>query len=633
MKSAPACSRFLFLDTEDKRSSDYPRFSSVLFLIFLVVWGSFAFFFDLGTMAVWSDNEGQRVVPPLEMLASGEYAIPKINGVDYLTKPPLLYWMVALSYKIFGEANEFSARVPTATCALILIVSLYLFSRKAADEGSARWAALLLLGCPYLIERSRWTEIDVPFTTALFLTVSLLWVAHEASETWKTAIFAILSGTFFAMALLLKGPPAILFLITAMFAIWLTKGKLSERHLRFAIWGTCAAGGLALISWIIAIRFPLPLLLLVITWGSVTVAAIPKVQLTRSIRLLLLCVVVSCIWVTPWLVALLRQRDLSYLLSLLHTEALERTYLASEINSGSPLYYFAGILGMAAPWSFVLPLLTFPLPVRRPFSSFSWAHSCLAIGCFSCIAGKEYEYILPIFPFLAVATGFRIHALLSSEIKWWQPTYLYVWSWASTVVICVGIVALVFYFSLTLFSVSLASKFLVLMAAACIGVSLTSRGFPYRIIATCALTTVLVLVVLVARGYDSLKPERSPKLLGLACRELLDQGLPLETAQRLGSTQPFPYPALAFYMRHKISFENSPEKVIEKLRSHKPYYYLLHERMLQDVMFTAYRDVFDLQLGPFDRKGLVVIGNSTLPETPAITEARKSVQANTYTVK
>jgi len=136
------------------------------------------------------------------------------------------------------------------------------------------------------------------------------------------------------------------------------------------------------------------------------------------------------------------------------------------------------------------------------------------------------------------------------------------------------------------------------------------------------MTLFVTSAVLLGKGYELSKPDRSPKFLGMACRDLIEHGFRLETARRLGSTQPFPYPALAFYVRHTIPFEDSPEKVIEKLRGNEPYYYLLREKTLQDVLFEAHRDVFDIKLGPFDRKSLLVIGNAELPDTPAIAQAR-----------
>ena len=49
---------------------------------------------------------------PREMLAAGSWFTPLLNGVPYLDKPHLLYWLNLLSYKIFGS-SDWAARVPT----------------------------------------------------------------------------------------------------------------------------------------------------------------------------------------------------------------------------------------------------------------------------------------------------------------------------------------------------------------------------------------------------------------------------------------------------------------------------------------------------------------------------------------
>jgi 4-amino-4-deoxy-L-arabinose transferase-like glycosyltransferase len=46
------------------------------------------------------------------MLLSGDYVTLHVNGVRYLEKPPLMYWLVAFSYRMFG-VNEFATRLPT----------------------------------------------------------------------------------------------------------------------------------------------------------------------------------------------------------------------------------------------------------------------------------------------------------------------------------------------------------------------------------------------------------------------------------------------------------------------------------------------------------------------------------------
>lgn len=598
------------------------------FLFFLIACSLVMFFFELGRMDVCTDNEGQRVTPPIEMLASGNYVIPTINGADYLTKPPALYWMIALTYRWIGAISEWTARIPTALCGLLSVLCLYLVTRKDLAEVATRWSAVILLTTPYFVERARWTEIDVPLTFAIFLTVSFFWRANTKATFISTLFYSLLSGAAFGFALLLKGPPAFLFFAAAVVATWVIGGEKRRLTNKIAIWGTIAACSLCLLSWVLTFKFPLSLSVLIATWVLVGLLSLRTAELTRRLMVLFIVLLVGGMIVAPWAVAVLKQRSWDYVVALLRTESLERTYLASEINRGSPFYYLIGIMGMFAPWSFLLPLQysAHAWQLRPPFYRFCVIFSWLSIGFFSTIAGKEYEYILPAVPFLALATGQIIRDLTEDYAPVWHTTWFHKWEQTVTPLLLLGILGVATYFASTDNHILLRIEVACVIGIVLAVIVLMRRYRSERLKAIALLSGLLILTTLVGRSYATLRPDRSPKLLGLACRDIVEHGLLLETMRRQGSTQPFPYPALAFYLRHPIPFEDTPEKVIEKLGSNEPYYYLLRKKNLNDVAFAAHRETYEVLLGPFDKKELVIIGNAPLPETPAILQARQQTK-------
>ncbi|MDI6852313.1 MAG: glycosyltransferase family 39 protein [Deltaproteobacteria bacterium] len=84
-------------------------------------------------------GEAMFALIPKEMLDAGNWLTPTLNGVPYLDKPPLLYWLTAVSYQIFG-VSEWAARVPNLLCALgeiwfTCLIGAYVLNRRAAWLG------------------------------------------------------------------------------------------------------------------------------------------------------------------------------------------------------------------------------------------------------------------------------------------------------------------------------------------------------------------------------------------------------------------------------------------------------------------------------------------------------------------
>ena len=84
---------------------------------------SYIFLFSgLGSYSLKEPDEGRYAEIPCEMVASGDYTVPRLNDVRYFEKPPLLYWAVSLSYTVFG-ISEWSFRFPNALAALLCVFS------------------------------------------------------------------------------------------------------------------------------------------------------------------------------------------------------------------------------------------------------------------------------------------------------------------------------------------------------------------------------------------------------------------------------------------------------------------------------------------------------------------------------
>jgi len=96
-----------------------------------------------GWPALLDDADSAHAVAAREILQTGNWAVLHINGVRYLEKPPLHYWLVASSYALFGS-NTFSTRLPLALAVVGLVLMTYVFGRHFFGECPGFYAGLVM---------------------------------------------------------------------------------------------------------------------------------------------------------------------------------------------------------------------------------------------------------------------------------------------------------------------------------------------------------------------------------------------------------------------------------------------------------------------------------------------------------
>ena len=98
----------------------------------------------------WDEATYVQVVR--ESLANHAYLDFSWNGAPYLKKPPMLFWVVAGSFKAFGE-SEFAARLPSMLCALLTMLLLYVSACEVGGRISGTFAAIVPLGFYFFVAR------------------------------------------------------------------------------------------------------------------------------------------------------------------------------------------------------------------------------------------------------------------------------------------------------------------------------------------------------------------------------------------------------------------------------------------------------------------------------------------------
>ena len=163
--------------------------------------------------ALLDDADAGHAEAAREMLGTGDWTILHINGVRWMEKPPLHYWLVATSYALFGE-SAFTTRLPLALCVAGLVVLVYLFGRRYFGERAAFYSGLILctsIGV-YMFTRIMIPEAiySLQFTAAFYLFL-LAWQKkiNERAGYWGCA--ALIATAVITRGLLgLAFPAAIL---------------------------------------------------------------------------------------------------------------------------------------------------------------------------------------------------------------------------------------------------------------------------------------------------------------------------------------------------------------------------------------------------------------------------------------
>lgn len=190
----------------------------VVFLFLLVFAGS-AF-----SPGLQDDADSTHAEAAREMYATGDYATLHVNGLRYLEKAPMMYWLVAASYHVFG-VNEFATHLPTVLAVFGLMLLAMQWAKKAFGERAGIYAGLFVCTTAgfYLF-----TRILIPEAIlSLFIALSLYWfltgLEYRSSSRFYGAYAcmacAVLTKGLFALVAVI-GPMVCYLVITGQWRRW-----------------------------------------------------------------------------------------------------------------------------------------------------------------------------------------------------------------------------------------------------------------------------------------------------------------------------------------------------------------------------------------------------------------------------
>jgi 4-amino-4-deoxy-L-arabinose transferase-like glycosyltransferase len=149
------------------------------------------------------------------MLDSGDWVTARLDGVAYLEKSPLKYWMIAVSYEIFG-VHDWAARIPIALSTILLAWVTARFAAWSFGRRAGLYAGLIMATCVGIF---LFTRILIPDVVLSLMITLALWSFLRVLDDTEAHPFAwaMLLWASIAVGLLLKGLIAAVFPVAAIF--------------------------------------------------------------------------------------------------------------------------------------------------------------------------------------------------------------------------------------------------------------------------------------------------------------------------------------------------------------------------------------------------------------------------------
>ncbi len=331
-------------------------------------------------------DEGRYAGVAWEMVRSGQWLTPTLDGLPYFHKPPMFYWLTAIAIKLFGF-SEWSVRLASLTGALVAAGATWRLMQRWVSPTAAVWGLAIVGTLPLFYGGAQYANHDM--LVAGFISGAVAFAAdallsREAGLHWRASL--LLAWACMALGLLSKGLIGIV-LPSGVIFFWL----LLTRH---PLW-------LLRLFW-----WPAPLLFLAIAM--------------------------------PWFVLMQLKFPEFFDYFFIH-QHFER-FSQKGFNNNQPFWFYPVALSvLCLPWTLAL-FTRARAGVARDLSHRAvrvllWTWVAVIIGFFSLPASKLIGYALPVVPALAALTG--------EAVAGWQRHWLRVAFAAFAAVLCVVAVVLI----------------------------------------------------------------------------------------------------------------------------------------------------------------------------------------------
>src|ERR1700674_621416 len=178
--------------------------------------------------SLMDDVDASQALIARNMLQSGDWVTARLDGIAFLDKAPLKYWITVVFFSVFGT-RDWVARIPSALSAIALCWMTFRFGRWAFSPKVGFYSGLFLSTCIGLFLFTRIVIPDVILT--LSVTVSL-WAFLRALDEHEEnpRLWAYLMAASLAAGLLLKSLIGLVFPVGIAFVFLVFTRRLFDRH-------------------------------------------------------------------------------------------------------------------------------------------------------------------------------------------------------------------------------------------------------------------------------------------------------------------------------------------------------------------------------------------------------------------
>ncbi len=340
-------------------------------LILLIALAATLFLVNLGGYDLWPPDEPRFAQVAREMVQTGDYLVPRVNGLPYKEKPPLLFWAQAMLAAPFGDVTEVPARLPSALAGIVTVLLTYVLVSKLYDKRTAFWSALILATTQRFWWQARFGQIDMLLTACLTAAFLFFWLWHmDRRDRYLVGFYLSIAAGVYA-----KGPPALIFpILMALTFLWKRKEDRKQLHLVLGL----SVVVLLIAAWLVPARMAVSVETASETSGSIA--------------------------------------------SNLFRQTIGRFFLGVS-HANPPWYYILNLPVDLLPWSLFLPWVVPWVWKRRKSSQemrflLSWILPAFVF--FSACIGKRALYLLPLYPAFAAVLARSVLNLVDGDRERWR---------------------------------------------------------------------------------------------------------------------------------------------------------------------------------------------------------------------